>query len=225
MRALDLFCGAGGAALGMIDAGFKVVGVDIRKATVYPGEFIQADVRDLPVDAADFDFVWASPPCQRFSMQTAAHCRERHPDMIDLTRGILSGHPFSVIENVPRAPIRPDIYLLGPSNGLPRIERKRIFELSFQMMQPPQWKQPSSMWRAGKMLTICGDFGASSHWYDRRKAGLPGRPSIEEAREVMGFPRDYPIKTKELSESVPPPYAKLIAYQAMLKIKERTING
>ena len=40
--ALDLFSGAGGAALGLLDAGFdEVVGIDIREPTGYPGTFIQ----------------------------------------------------------------------------------------------------------------------------------------------------------------------------------------
>ena len=68
-KALDLFCGGGGAAIGLYQAGFDtVVGIDNKKHRNYPFDFIQADVTDLPVDVHDFDFVWASPPCQRFSI-------------------------------------------------------------------------------------------------------------------------------------------------------------
>lgn len=135
---LDLFCGAGGAAMGYSRAGFDIVGVDIEPQKKYPFDFIQADaVAFLRSDLSVFDAIHASPPCQRFSVMT--QCRpgvaETFPDLIDPVRQLLkaSGLPY-VVENVPRAPLIDPVVLCGTSFGL-RIRRHRLFEVNFEV--PP----------------------------------------------------------------------------------------
>src|SRR5262245_40412860 len=63
---LDLFCGAGGAAIGYNLAGFEIIGIDIMKQPNYPFEFHRADAMTYPLDG--FAVIHASPPCQPFSI-------------------------------------------------------------------------------------------------------------------------------------------------------------
>ena len=91
MNALDLYCGAGGATRGLQQAGFNVVGVDLHRQPNYCGDaFVRADALEyLKTTAlARFDFIWASPPCPRFTaLKTAPNAKgDAHPDLITPTR-------------------------------------------------------------------------------------------------------------------------------------------
>ena len=143
MKALDLFCKAGGASKGLADAGFDVTGVDIEPQKRYPYEFIQADVITLTLDfLQSFDFIWASPPCQRYSTMTKRWGKQNdHPDLVEPTRRLLkeSGVPF-VIENVVGAPLIDPVTLCGSMFNLQtkfgsQLRRHRLFEASFSIKQ------------------------------------------------------------------------------------------
>jgi DNA (cytosine-5)-methyltransferase 1 len=140
-RLLDLFCCAGGAAVGYDRAGFEVVGVDIRPQPRYPFEFIQADAMEYPLDG--FDVIHASPPCQG-SSRALKHLAAPKPMLIEGVRGRLeaAGVPW-VIENVEGAPIPrgSDLFgahgmmLCGTSFGL-RVWRHRLFLSSVPLTAP-----------------------------------------------------------------------------------------
>lgn len=141
MILLDLFCKAGGAAMGYHRAGFRVVGVDIEKQKNYPFEFVQADAMMYPLDG--FDAIHASPPCQGYS-KAMKHLSNGAPLLIDEVRERLqaAGVPW-VIENVEGSPLATRTTLFGEHGVLlcgtmfgMRIFRHRKFETSFHIRAP-----------------------------------------------------------------------------------------
>src|SRR5512139_966135 len=104
-RLLDLFCGAGGAAMGYHRAGFEVVGVDIKPQPNYPFEFEQMDALEYvrwwqasPFPNVYFDAIHASPPCQAYSAARNIWGHDHHPDLIAPTRELLiaTGLPYVI---------------------------------------------------------------------------------------------------------------------------------
>lgn len=221
-QCLDLFCGGGGAARGLIAAGFEVVGIDIKDHRKrYPGVFIQGDALNPPVRIEGFDFVWASPPCQLFSRASGWSKVRRQRTKVNLipqTRALLEDHSFTVIENVPDAPIRSDIVLTGPMFGLDRILRRRHFEISFR----PPMHAPIYQWACEHVWQRCSitqHMSANPMFRNRKAAGLPGRLPVTEARAVMGI--DAPLTCAEVGEAVPPAYAEFIGRAAMNQLASR----
>jgi len=220
LRLLDLFCGAGGAAVGYHQAGFTdIVGVDIVPQPNYPFTFIQGDALQPPVHLEDFDLIHASPPCQAYSITALAfpHLRDRHyPELIEPTQTMLAHYPY-VIENVPGAPIRPDVILCGSMFELSThdpdmdrtmwLRRHRLFETTFPLMSPPdQCRQ-----HAGSIAGVYGGGGLE------RADAIAGRtrrggytPKADVRRALMNIPW---ATMKEVNEAIPPAYTKFIGEQ------------
>jgi len=73
LQLLDLFCCAGGAAVGYSRASFEVVGVDIDPKHNFPFEFVLADALALPMSfLKSFDAIHASPPANRIRTSPSA---------------------------------------------------------------------------------------------------------------------------------------------------------
>lgn len=92
--ALDLCCGLGGWAEGLIAAGWEVWGFDIEEAfrAGYPGKrFYCCDVRVARACLDDLGrlkrggLVVASPPCQEFSRHQMPWTKRRNPPPPDLS--------------------------------------------------------------------------------------------------------------------------------------------
>lgn len=201
--ALDMFCCAGGASMGLYQAGFDVIGVDIVPRPRYPFPFVQADALRPPFDLSRFDFIWASPPCQAYSWSAKRWDVERD-DLVEPTRAILdqSGRPY-VIENVVGAPIRVDLALTGLMFGLGVI-RRRHFELNFFMLGPPHGPKRGSV-RGGQFVTVAGHGGDN----------IKGRGSRAAKQEAMGI--DW-MSDEELNQAIPPAYGEFIGRAAMNEI-------
>lgn len=221
-RMLDLFCGAGGAAVGYHRAGFDVVGVDIAPQPRYPFEFHQADALTFPLGG--FDAVHASPPCQAFT-QMSARWRgkgtkaDTHLDLLTPTRARLAGldTPW-VIENVQGAKhhMAPTLVLHGGMFGL-GVHRPRLFESNVLLLAA----------RSDRCVSPLGVYGTKpdgrTTYRYRNNGNMKGKSliraakSIEEASEAMGI--DW-MTWDEIRESIPPAYTHFIGEQLLEHLAE-----
>jgi|SRR5215471_4613241 len=215
-RLLDLFCGQGGAAQGYFLAGFEPVGVDIEPQPRYPFEFHQADAL-VPSTwpAGPFDAIHASPVCKLHTIATRRwrSAGRDYPNQIPPTRTLLRllGLPW-VIENVPRAPLRPDFRLCGCMFGLAVAEgylvRERWFETS---------------WRGFDLRSPCSHVGAgpisiTGHGvdgYSRRKVGAV---PIAARRALMGCAW---MDRNGLAEAIPPAYTAYVGERLLAVVEGR----
>jgi DNA (cytosine-5)-methyltransferase 1 len=220
MRILDLFCGAGGAAMGYHQAGFEVVGVDSKPQPNYPFTFYQRDVLELTVDDVSFfDAIHASPPCQVHSKQTTD--RSKHLNLIPQTRELLeaSGLPF-VIENVEGslAEMKNPIRLCGSSFGLD-VQRHRYFDANWFLVgiecdhtwQTPRFRSLNiTNHRAGKLARVVGVHGHLNY---------PGEQAIREKAMQIDW-----MTVAELAQAIPPAYTKFIGDQLKKEITTHVID-
>jgi DNA (cytosine-5)-methyltransferase 1 len=239
-RLLDLFCGAGGAAMGYHRAGFEVVGVDIKPQPRYPFEFVQADALEFVYAVATehgyewgpdyFDAIHASPPCQAYSVLRRANPEAEYADLIAPTRELLEqmGLPW-VIENVPGSPTRHLTVLCGSMFGLGarsgdgvktavewrQLRRHRNFETSFPMMSPPCYHHGEALgvYGGGPVGRYTFENGAKKDRYGRR-GGYQG--TVGEKQEAMDI--DWMTAT-ELNQAIPPAYTEFIGTQLMAHLK------
>lgn len=235
---LDLFCGAGGAAVGIDRAGFRIVGVDAVPQPNYPFLFIQDDAfkvlkrllagerisfatrgnRTERVGLSSIAWIWASPPCQSYSWSarrwkngTNGHAKRKYPDLIKPMRKELqkTGLPY-VIENVSGAPLKDRIMLCGQMFSL-RVIRHRYFESNIILVQP-EHQSCKGLVASGAALTIAGHGGHSKSY---KLAHWQEAMQIfwMTKRERNLGDRKRPGNREDLCEAVPPAYSEYIARQ------------
>lgn len=228
-RLLDLFAGAGGAAMGYHRVGFDVVGVDIETQPRYPFEFHQGDALEFVAEHwRGFDAIHASPPCQRFS-RLAYYQPEtidgKYTDLIVPTRSALraTGRPY-VIENVPPAPLLDPVTLCGCMFPGLMVYRPRLFEANFLISAPPARPHDELCVRNGYLptpdrprMSIHG--GKHSRAWQRKACEVMGVP-------WMAVPVDAPVERtkqgiRELCEAIPPAYTEYVGAQLMAVLEAR----
>ena len=226
LRGLDLFCRAGGATRGYLDAArqygeveLKMVGVDVlNKERQYQRSggyhFIRGNALeclDDPGYVATFDFIHASPPCHIFSqlgeLRKGQGNKSGAEDWLTPLRPYMerySNKPW-IIENVERCDImRADLLLCGSQfphlRGVHdmrrQLRRHRKFELH-GFEVPYLYCQHNGIRPLGV--------------YGVRNEHIPGGAStaadLNEGRKLMGI--DW-MEWKDLVEAIPPAYTQHI---------------
>ncbi len=214
MRILDLFCGAGGASMGLHQAfpDAEIVGVDILPQKHYPFTFVQADAMTYPLDG--FDFVWASPPCHGYSrLRHLPWLRDRTwPLLIEPMRAKLLawGGPW-IVENVADAPLD-GVTLCGLTFGLP-VYRHRLFEAPFLILAPTHQRHDEVIGH-GRLVndrrrgTLNAGSSAGTWGTSRIVTVAGGQFRKADGERALGI--DWMSKD-ELSQAIPPAYSRYLA--------------
>ncbi len=86
MTVIDLCCGSGGWAEGLLAEGWAVFGFDIKPQPLYPAPMAIQDIRTL--HGSQFrraSLIVASPPCEEFTRHQMPWTRARNPPPPDLS--------------------------------------------------------------------------------------------------------------------------------------------
>jgi hypothetical protein len=217
LRVLDLYCCAGGAAMGYRRAGATVVkGVDVVPRPNYCGTgFVQMDALEYlsapGLIRRSFDLIHASCPCQADNTLTRGTNASKgwgreHTQYVPDTRALLDeiGLPYVIEQPAGGSMIRRDLRLcmdMWPVEP-PRVWRHRDFEVSgFTVPQPVHVKHEGRVrgWRHG--VRHDGDYVAAY-------GNGGGKATVPEMQHALGI--DWTDVREELTEAIPPAYTEHI---------------
>src|SRR5665213_577531 len=188
----------------------EIVGVDIENQPRYPFQFRLANAMSYPLDG--FDFIWASPPCQGYSiMRNLPWLRHKeYPLLIAATQDRLLNNqkPFC-IENVDGARHEMDAnWLCGTMFGLPFFRHRRM-QTNFFWLQPGHPAHVGTV-RNGRMLGSRARDVVVQNGAQVDGCGYGHAAGIGAVRKAMGI--DW-MTRDEMSQAVPPAYSEYILRQ------------
>jgi|SRR6266850_1250548 len=142
--ALDLFSGRGGWTDGLLAAGFRVIGFDIKEYEGYKGEFVKRDILEMTAEeirSYNPKFICCSSPCEQFSVHgmKCFHKNPKHPELgiklFEHSKMLCesSGVPY-IMENVRAAQtfVGRSVNHCGPfhlwGNGIPAIIPPEVYK-------------------------------------------------------------------------------------------------
>ena len=204
----------------------EIVGVDHAPQPRYPFTFELGDAMTYPLNG--FDFVWASPPCQGYSVMRHLpwNAGKEYPLLLEPTIDRLRawGGPYLVenvagAEGVMRSVATYHGWLCGTMFGK-RFYRHRLFAAPFMWLQPPHETHRFTI-QGGRALA-----GRTRNlvFIDQPRRGIASRmqshvdndivlgvghqPGAKRAREEMGVEW---MNADEMIQAVPPCYSTYLA--------------
>lgn len=196
----------------------EITGIDIVNQPEYPFRFIIGNVMDLPIDyLKSFDFIWASPPCQRYSQLTKMNVSkgiknyDDYPDyFLSIRERIICSERPYCIENVPQAPfdhINSSVISLDGVMFNLKVVRRRLFELGrFWILQPLRPKKRGST-MDGTYVCVYGHSAVNSGKM-KKPSWATTKSGLHTRQIAMGI--DWINNKKTLSEAIPPVYSEYI---------------
>jgi DNA (cytosine-5)-methyltransferase 1 len=235
-RLLELCACEGGATVGYQRAGWHVTAVDLDAAALARNpadEKLQGEALDLLwwAFANEFDAIHASFPCQHWAANGANTAADKWPDLITPGRELLNqiGLPY-VLENVPKAPLRPDLILCGQMFGLTAVDtdgtvlhldRHRVFESNVPL-RLPDGVAPVSRHRCGPRPGVqwAGVYGGARK--DKTEARLVRKggyvPPDAAVQSALLGGVDW-MTGKGRRECIPPVYAEHVGRQLLAAVR------
>lgn len=213
--AFDFFCGGGGASMGLLKAGFTVIGVDNNPAMLR-GHFQDERVWLVCADALEVASIYGhcaelahySPPCQDFS--SLKNITGKSYESGGLLFEVLELAPklgnLYCIENVPgSARYMPSpFFLCGCMFPSLNVYRRRAFQTNFPVPVPPHAPHTQRVAKAGRPPKPGERLSPVGHF-----------SGVAEARLAMGM--DWGNQMI-LAQAIPVPYMEYIGQYARRRL-------